>query len=321
MRSKGICYLCGTKKLSVIHNKLRHNIKRNVLKCEKCGIVYLEPVRQNLKDYYTGEYRKLYTPVIGRSLNSKELFDICLPYQKNRIDELKHALGPQKKLLDVGCASGAFLHAVKSHVMECVGIEFNSANARFVEEVLGIKVYTKHIEYVDLPHESFDIITAFQVLEHIEDPVKFLVGINNLLKPGGIICIEVPNVQDVLLSVYNVKPYADFWFREPHIFNYSPKTLTMVLKKSGFVGKTKTIQLYNLINHLNWMLKGEPQQSMDIGMSKPVLAPSHNAIADELNRWIAKVDREYKNILNKHELGESILFIGKKVIGKKVIIS
>lgn len=312
MNNKDTCYLCGAEELKVIRTRLRHNIRRNVFECGKCGIVYLEPVQQDLKDFYTEEYRKLYTPVIGSALNSHELFDICLPIQKYRIDELKYVFDPTKKLLDVGCASGAFLHSVKSHVLECVGIEFNLDNARFVEEVLEIKVYTKRIEDVDLPQEYFDIVTAFQVLEHVDDPMLFLKGIHKLLKPGGTICIEVPNIQDVLLSVYEIEQYADFWFREPHVFNYSPKTLTMMLEKTGFAGETKTIQSYNFINHMNWVLKGTPQKSMDIGMSKPVLVQSNSVIADELNNWVEKIDREYKDILNKHELGESILFIGKK---------
>lgn len=312
MSTNDICYLCGAQELRIIRTKLRHNIRRNVLQCGKCGIVYLEPTQRDLKDFYTEEYRKLYTPVIGSAMNSQELFDICLPIQKYRIDELKYVLDPTKKLLDVGCASGAFLHSVKSHVLECVGMEFNLDNARFVEEVLGIKVYTKRIEDIDLPQEFFDIATAFQVLEHVDDPTSFLKGIHKLLKPGGTICIEVPNIQDVLLSVYEIEEYSDFWFREPHVFNYSPQTLTMMLEKTGFAGKTKTIQSYNFINHMNWILKGVPQQSMNIGMSKPALTSSRSAIADELNRWIEKIDREYKDILNKHGLGESILFIGKK---------
>ncbi len=312
MNNKDTCYLCGAEGLKVIRTKLRHNIKRSVLQCRKCGIVYLEPVQKNLTDFYTEEYRKRYSPVIDRSLNSRELFDICLPIQKYRIDELKHVLDPAKKLLDVGCASGAFLHSVKTHVLECVGMEFNLDNARFVEETQGIKVYTKSIEDVDLPQEYFDIATLFQVLEHIDDPMWFLKRIHKLMKPGGTICIEVPNIQDILLSVYEIEPYADFWFREPHVFNYSPKTLRIMLEKTGFAGETKTIQSYNFINHMNWLFKGTPQKSIDIGMSKPVLIQSNSAIADELNNWIEKIDREYKNILNKHELGESILFIGKK---------
>jgi 2-polyprenyl-3-methyl-5-hydroxy-6-metoxy-1,4-benzoquinol methylase len=306
------CYLCGSKDLKVIHTKLRHNVKRNVLECGKCGIVYLAPDKQDLKGYYTKEYRKLYTPVLGKALNSQQLFDICLPYQKARIEALKQVLGPSKKLLDIGCASGAFLYSVKSHVSECVGMEFNSENVRFVEKKLGIKVHSEGIEATSLPPGDFDIITAFQVLEHVDDPVRFLKGVYKLLKPGGTICIEVPNIQDVLLSVYKVKPYADFWFRDPHVFNYSPATLTTVLRKAGFAGKIKTIQLYNFVNHLNWLLKGEPQPSVEIGVSTPVLVPGRSAIAKDLNRWIAQANREYQDILNKHALGESILFIGKK---------
>lgn len=312
MKNKGFCYLCGAKALRIMRTKLRHNIKRNVFECGKCGLVYLEPVQQNLKGFYAGEYRKRYAPVIGSVLNSRELFDISLPYQKYRIVELKNILGPAKRLLDVGCASGAFLYAVKGYVRECTGIEFNSDNARFIDKTLGIKVYTEDVEKANLPQEYFDIITAFQVFEHVSDPLKFLAGIRKLLKPGGVICIEVPNVRDVLLSVYGVKSYADFWFREPHLFNYSTKTLTKLLKKAGFTGKTKTIQSYNFINHMNWILKGEPQKSMEIGMSKPVLVSSRTPIANELNCWIEKVDSEYKGILNKHELGESILFVGKE---------
>jgi 2-polyprenyl-3-methyl-5-hydroxy-6-metoxy-1,4-benzoquinol methylase len=185
MRNKETCYLCGAKELKIIRTKLRHDIIRNVFECKKCGIVYLKPEQQDLKDFYTEDYRKLYTPVIGKALNSQELFDTCLPYQENRINELKHALGPTKKLLDVGCASGAFLHAVKGHVLECIGMEFNLDNAHFVNEILGIKVYTERIEEVDLPQEYFDIATAFQVLEHVDDPLKFLARIHKLLKPGG----------------------------------------------------------------------------------------------------------------------------------------
>ena len=312
MNTKDTCYLCGAKGLKVIRTQLRHNVTRNVFECGKCGIVYLEPVQQNLKDFYSEEYRRRYTPVIGSALNSQELFDICLPIQKDRINALNHILDPTKKLLDIGCASGAFLHSVKNHVLECVGMEFNLDNARFVEETQGIKVHTESIEDVSLPQEYFDIATMFQVLEHVDDPIRFLKKIHRLLKPGGTICIEVPNIQDVLLSVYEIEQYSDFWFREPHVFNYSPKTLTMTLEKTGFAGETKTIQSYNVINHMNWILKGTPQKSMDIGMSKPVLVKSEGTVADELNSWIEKFDRGYKDILNKHELGDSILFIGQK---------
>lgn len=309
------CYLCGATKLKIIRTRLRYDIPRRVLKCQNCGIVYLEPKKKNLKDFYSDKYRKLHTPVIGEILNSQEIFDIYLPCQKSQINELKPILNPKMKALDIGCSAGHFLYVLRDYVQECIGIEFNKENAKFVNEKLGIKVYTEPIEKTDLSLNSFDLITVFQTLEHIEDPIKFLTKIHKYLKPEGFLCIEVPNIQDALISVFNIESYSDFYFKEPHLFYYSPKTLSLVLGKSGFRGKIKTIQRYNFINQMNWILTGKPQKSAEMGMAKPKLVTSDSVkkgIKDNFNKWIQKIDEDYKQLLGKYNLGESILFIGKK---------
>ena len=76
------CYLCGSNSLKIIRNKVRYDIRRNVLKCSNCGFVYLEEKQINYDDYYKGDYRKLYTPNLGEKLTSKQLFESLLPYQK-----------------------------------------------------------------------------------------------------------------------------------------------------------------------------------------------------------------------------------------------
>lgn len=314
------CYLCGKNKLKVIRTKLRHDIPRNVLECQSCGIVYLEPgSKVDLKDYYKNDYRKLYSPVIGKALNSQEIFDIYLPYQQERIEKIKHLLNPDMSVLDVGCSSGHFLYALKNHVKECIGIEFNKENAEFASKKLGIKVYTEPIQDTGIPLGYFDLITAYEVLEHMDDPIKFLTIIRSYLKPDGFLVVEVPNIQDALISVYGSKPYSDFWFREPHVFYYSPKTLTMMLAKAGFSGSVKTIQLYNFLNHMNWLFAGKPEDSAETGMSEPRLIKSDSVnpeVRTEFNKWIQKVDKEYKQLLERYDFGENILFIGKKQMTK-----
>lgn len=315
-----VCYLCGKEELKVIRTKLRYDIKRNVLECHNCGIIYLEP-KPIPKDYYKHEYRKLYTPILGKKLSAKQIFDIFFPYQKARIDEIKHILNPGMKALDIGCSSGHFLHALKNHVKECIGIEFNKEEAEFANKTLGIKVYTEPIEKTDISFEYFDLITVFQVLEHIDDPIKLLTTIHKYLKPEGFLCVEVPNVQDALISLYQIKEYCDFWFREPHVFYYSPRTLSMMLEKCGFIGKTKTAQNFNLINHINWILNRKPQKT-NVEMSEPILVKSDStdpAIKEEFNQWFWEVNEKYKKLLNKHELGENVLFIGKKSVQKDPI--
>lgn len=308
------CYLCEKENLKVIRNNLRHNIRRNVLKCETCGLVFLEPKQGDLSDYYKEEYRKLYTPVIGKELDSKETFDIYLPFQKRKIDALKHILKPDMKVLDIGSSTGHFLYTMREHVGEVIGIEFNKENVEFSNKKLGIKTYNKPIEETDIPEKSFGLITIFHVLEHMPDPLSFLNTVKRYLKSDGFVCVEVPNVEDALIALYKSKAYADFWYREPHIFNYSASTLTKMMDKVGFTGKVKTVQRYNFLNHLHWLMKKEPQKSVSIGMLPPELAKNGegNPIAQkEINNWFEKVSNDYKELLEKHNLGDAILFIGQ----------
>jgi 2-polyprenyl-3-methyl-5-hydroxy-6-metoxy-1,4-benzoquinol methylase len=309
------CYLCNQDDLKVIPRKLRHGIKRIVLECQHCSLTYLKPVEENSKKFYEAEYRKLYSPILGKELNSRELFEIYLPYQKSKIEQIQHILNPGMKVLDLGCAAGYFLYTIKDYVQECIGIEFNKKNADFVTKELGFKTYTNPIEETDLPLESFDLITAYHLLEHIDDPIHFLKTISNYLKDEGFIVIEVPNIQNALLSLFNIQPYSDFWFCEPHLFYYSPKTLSQILDHSGFTGNTTTVQNYNFLNNLHWMFTGKPQERIDLGVSAPILINSNSTrkdLKEEFNRWMKKVDEEYKELLAKHELSDSILFIGQK---------
>jgi len=313
--NKKRCYLCNSDNLKVIKTKLRYDINREVFACRNCDLVFLEPKNAELKKYYNDAYRKIYSPVLGKLLDSKEIFDMYLPFQQQRIDRIKYILNSDMRVLEIGCSSGHFLYSIKNKVRECVGIEFNEENAEFVNKKLGIKVYTDSIEKTDLAEKSFDLIILYFTLEHIEDPINLLKIVSKYLKDDGKLVIEVPNIQDSLLSIYNIEEYSDFWFREPHTFYFSLKTLKKVTEKAGFVGNIKTFQEYNILNQMNWILKKEPQKSVDMGMSIPQLIESNSvnkSIKDEFNKWIIKINKEYCELLNKHELGENLLFIGRK---------
>lgn len=308
------CYLCGHSPLETIRTKLRHDVQRNVLKCPSCSLTFLEPKEMNADQFYGHDYRGVYTPVIGEVLDSRETHDMYLPFQQARIDRLGELVKPDARILDIGCSAGHFLTAIKPLVRECVGIEFNRENAAFVNNELGVKCYTEPIEQTDLEKESFDLITMYQMFEHVLDPLPFLRSLLPYLKPTGSICIEVPNIDEALISVYDSKPFADFSFREPHAFYYSPKTLPMMAEKAGYKGTTKTIQRINFLNHVHWIMTGQPQKGPHIHMTPSKLVASDTpGVAAELNEWIQKKDAEYADILNRHEVGESALFIGQKM--------
>ncbi|MFX1363484.1 MAG: class I SAM-dependent methyltransferase [Promethearchaeota archaeon] len=309
------CYLCGSEELKIVREKVRYNIPRKVLECQNCGLNYLKPTSEDLEDYYAADYRKNYKPILGEPLKCKEMFELLLPYQMARVEEIKHLLHPEIKILDVGCSTGHFLYTIKEYVKECVGIEYNQKDADFTQNELGIKTYSTSIEKTGLPLAYYDMITLYQVLEHFEDPIKSLKIYKKYLRDDGYLVVEVPNIQDILISGYKIDNYLDFWFREPHLFNFSPKTLTMVMEKAGFKGNIKGFQCYNLMNHFNWIFLKKPQKSIEMGWSEPILIKDEgldSQIKKEINIWFTNVNKEYQKLLEKHLISESILFIGQK---------
>lgn len=311
------CKLCQSKDVKIIRNTLRHNIKRNVLQCDSCGFVFLDPIENNNKQYYASkEYRKSYGPIINKESNAEEIFNINLPFQQPIVDEISHIIKPNFKVLDVGCATGHFLHSLKGKVKTRVGLELNQEHVTFINKRLGFKVYSEPIEEVSIKEGPFDLITCLQVLEHIDDPASFLKAIAKNLKSDGYLYLELPNIDDILLSYYEVEGYRGFYFREPHVSYFSIKTLKILLDKAGFKGEVKTIQRYNILNHINWLLSGKPQDSYAVGNSEPALVKSNKVnkrIKKDFNDFIKLIDLKYKKLLTKYNLGENLSFLGKKI--------
>lgn len=309
------CTICGSKGHEVIRDTLRHGIKRNVLRCKKCGFVFLEPRTSGSAAYYSGkEYRKMYGPTLKKASTPQEIFDIYFPFQERIIDEFRKVLRPNMKVLDVGCSTGHLLAALKGKVKTRVGVELNKKEAAFVRKMQKIQVYSEPIESVKISEGPFDLVVSARVLEHVDDPHIFLEAIARQLKPGGYVYLDIPNLDDALISLFKISGYADRYFREPHLSYFSPKTFGLLIKKAGFRGTIKTVQRYNFLNAMNWVQTGKPQDSFTIGNRVPQLpegAFTHSRPARELNTFIKKADTQYKKILEKHGLGEALIFFGR----------
>lgn len=311
------CVLCElTDTLEIIREKLRHGIERKVFRCTSCGLVFLDHQEKNLQEFYLKEYRKLYSPVIGKEVGAEETFAMYLPFSQNRLAPIRHLLHPSMRVLEIGSSAGQFLYALRPYAQECMGVEFDEVFAKFTQEKLGLKTYTTPLEQTDLQPESFDLICALEVFEHIEEPLKFLETMRRYLKPGGIIYFEVPNHDDSLLSVFDVPDYRDFYYREPHLFYYSPATLKQMLAKGGFAGTVSASGFEpNMLNQLNWILTGKPQASAALAYGVPMLPfASHAAggVREEFTHLIMAMHNQYRDFLDRNLLGSHVVFIGKK---------
>lgn len=290
---------------------MRYGIKRKVFECLACGMVYLEP-KKGAQQFYTGkQYRAKYGPVLGKASLAREVFEVYKDHQGPIVDELRGVLHKDMRVLDVGCSAGQFLNALKGKVKTRVGLELSANEVSFIRKHLDFPVYNEPIQTAKIKEGPFDLVTALQVLEHVEEPVDFLKHLGTQLKKGGYLYLELPNLDDALVSTYCVPGYADFYYREPHLSYFSKKTLALALKKAGFRGRFKTVQRYSLMNHLHWALNGKPQPDFHTGNELPELARGPGAA--KINAFIARTDKEYRKLIADLGLGESLTFLGKKI--------
>jgi len=308
------CIICKSNNFDIITTKLRNNIQRNVVCCKNCKLLSLENPIENPIDYKY-DYMKNHSPIIDKQLSPKELFDYCISSSalRNKIERIKNLLHKDADVLEIGCSSGYFLHSIKNLVNSITGTELSEGNANFAKDNCDIPIYQEHIEKINFNDKKFDLIFMFQVFEHIPNPIEVLNVVKNHLKKNGVIHIEVPNVNDALLSVFNIDEFSKFYFRLPHTYYYDKSTLTKLLSMAGFEGETSFHQEFSFFNHIYWLQNSSPQQNGEIATKIPFWK---NHIADKeksiiLKNWFSKIDQEYKKLLNTNEISETLSFTGK----------
>ena len=136
------------------------------------------------------------------------------------------------RLLDVGCSNGALLDIAIRHGMQAEGVEPAQSAARDGLR-RGFNIHVGLVEALPIPHESFDLITNFEVIEHISDPLPLLKACHDLLRPGGVLVIGTGNVDSFTFSAIGTK--WDFMYPHTgHINFYSTSSLAQLTSSNGF---------------------------------------------------------------------------------------
>lgn len=204
---------------------------------------------EEILDYYNGEYRKLYSSKEYYTLEmNKVFFQRALPEAKTRYERVRAYLSKDDEVLEIGCASGYFLDVIKEHVFSVEGVELDEKNREYCKSI-GIDTEKDIKDF----HKKFDKIFIFHVLEHIKEPVSFLNNLKIHLKKGGKLFIEVPSLEDPLLSMYSIPEYRDFYYQMAHLWYFNNNSLSYILNKVGFEFTINNIQRYDLTNHLKWL--------------------------------------------------------------------
>jgi SAM-dependent methyltransferase len=137
-----------------------------------------------------------------------------------------------KRLLDVGAAFGFLLAAARKHGFDPVGVEPVAACAEFAKRELGETILPFALEDADLPRGSFDVITLFDVIEHLRDPRGAVARVRELLRPGGLVVVETGDLDALLSRVCGRRWY--YYDPPQHLTYFRQASLVSMLRNAGF---------------------------------------------------------------------------------------
>ncbi len=195
-----------------------------IVECLNCGLVYANP------RYDSGEMLARYKAVED-PLYVEEREGRVLTFERHlRPLEKIMSPGDGRRLLDVGCHIGVFVEIAARHGWDAWGVEPSQWAATRAQEV-GLKVVEGTMATSGFEGEFFDVITMWDVIEHLETPSAEVHQAFHLLKPGGLLVAHTMDL-DSLFARLMGKRWP--WLMEMHLYYFSRRTLTMLMENAGF---------------------------------------------------------------------------------------
>lgn len=292
------CILCGKKELAVIDPKVRDSTVHRIVKCSNCGHVQLDPLPTIVEDkaFYDQDMQ---SRLINEQMKMEDIKKKSVNDWVRRVSFVKKKISPGAQILDIGAGYGFFVKAMQAEGYHVHGIELSDTRRQIASQYTGIEIYGLNLLTDTIPDEmkgKYQVVTLFQVLEHITQPQLFLKRIQQLLAPEGMLIVEVPNLQDHMVN--SCQPYREFFWQRAHVSYFSPDVLKNLITVSGYVDiQIYGEQRYGLNNMMYWMVEGKPQ----------IYNPSYETVGEL--KWL---EEYYKRCLCNDLKCDTIIVIGTR---------
>jgi len=197
-----------------------------VVRCAVCDLVYINP--RLLAELILEGYAEAEDPVFAAQNEAR-----IRGFRKTLEGVVKRlGISPAgKRVLDVGCAGGAFLVAAREMGFAVTGIEPARWMAAYGRENYQLDIRDGILEPGSFEAHSFDVITLWDVIEHLPQPLETLQIVRSLLKPGGVLLVNYPDIGT--LAARTLGRRWPFWL-SVHLIYYTRKTMTEQLRRAGF---------------------------------------------------------------------------------------
>jgi len=226
------CLVCSSRKSDHCLTLQTSTERIAYFRCPECSLIFQDPrVSSKQEDIYNADY------IQKRSQDPGNL-NIAGPRIKTAQHYYRWVERFVKKgnLLEVGCATGISLKVAQDQGWKVFGVEVNEKAALMANGVLKDNLVKVGLLNNDMfPDEYFSLVTLFDVIEHIPNPLEFLSILHKKTAPGGSILLVTPNVDTLSFKILKNKwPH----FVQEHLALYSPQSMHRLLKETGFSPKT-----------------------------------------------------------------------------------
>jgi len=192
------------------------------VKCRNCHLIYVNPIEKVSK--------------INEDYSRRKSVDASI-IRESRLRAAKSQVGLIKKykkgtsLLDIGCGEGFSLFKASKAGYATRGIELSQDAAVYAKREFSLDIEARPFEELQLLEDCFDVVTLWQVLEHLPYPLTTLKQVHRILKPGGLVVVSTPDIRSIPAKIFRKR----WWnIRRVHINQFTTKTLKGILKNAGF---------------------------------------------------------------------------------------
>lgn len=221
MQDNQCCPICGS-----------INIKRVSIEtagCKDCGLQFITGLKSEA--YYNQIYNRKYFngDVYNNYLEEEEYR--CRIF-RSKIKLIRQYLPDDGTVLDVGCGMGFFLKEMQSKGYEVRGLDISDYAAGIASDKLNTGIVSTNLLNASFIPEQFSIVTFWDVLEHINNPVESLKEVSRIIKQDGVLIIETLNISSLTARI--LKEKWPLYFPPYHLYYYNKKSISGLLEKTGF---------------------------------------------------------------------------------------
>lgn len=235
MKSDTKCPMCDTAGAKILFRRTHEAKNYYLARCLSCGQNFCtpRPTAAEISAFYQRDYHAELREV---GATEKKFGAKFARYRDWVLESVKAG-----RSLDIGTATGLFPSLLKQVGFEAEGLELNPASARWGQEYYGVKISTCTLEESGSELGSYDFISMTDVLEHTENPLRFLEVVRRYLKRGAFMLVTFPDISSVesryvrLLSVALRRDWIWYCCHIPlHVWEFTPATARAMFEKAGF---------------------------------------------------------------------------------------